>query len=61
MNFKVTPQTTFIFLWEYRGRCVDNVLKVMHTRLQWIAGNNFFVADNSLTLVREDDLLSTKK
>jgi hypothetical protein len=53
MNFTVTSETPFIFLWEYRDRCVNNVLHVMRTRLRWIAEESkFFIASNIFTLER---------
>lgn len=54
MNFQVTPETQFIFSWEYRGRCVDNVARVIYNRLKNCPEENFLVARN-ITLQREDD------
>jgi hypothetical protein len=55
MNFPVTPETEFIFFWEYRGRCVENVKSVMYHRLRRIAWDRFFTAHNAFTLQRSDD------
>lgn len=55
MNFPITPETKFIFFGEYRGRCVSNTAMVMRARLKWITGENFYIAHDKLTLLREDD------
>lgn len=54
MSFPLTPETKFVFSWEYRGRCVSNVAKIVHDRLVEI-GWRYFFADDRLTLLRSDD------
>lgn len=55
MWYRITLDTVFHFSWEYRYRCVKNVASVVHARLEWIAWDDFFIAQDELTLLHEED------
>ncbi len=46
----VTSDTKFIFFWEYRNRCVNNVAHVLNYRISPITWDEFYIAWDALTL-----------
>jgi len=57
MWVKLTKDTKFIFLWEYRHRCVNNVLDVMKERLGYSWTDNFYITYDNLTLQKPSDFI----
>lgn len=58
MWVEVTSDTRFVFLWEYRNRCVDNVFRVMNYRMSPITWDEWFIAHDVFTLERPKNHMS---
>jgi len=58
MWIEVTSDTRFIFLWEYRNRCVDNVFHVMNYRMSPVTWDKWFIAHDVFTLERPENHMS---
>jgi hypothetical protein len=59
MWVNVTSDTKFVFLWEYRDRCVDNVFHVMNYRMSPVTWDNWFIAHDAFTLERPKSHISS--
>lgn len=59
MWVEVTENTKFVFFWEYRDRCVNNVLRILNYRLAPITWDNFWIWNNAFTLERPGNYIST--
>jgi len=58
MWFNITTETKFVFFWEYRNRCVNNVLRVVGMRLDDLIWDHLYIGHDVLTLERPDNYVS---
>lgn len=57
MWVNISSETKFVFLWEYRNRCVNNVLRVLNYRIKAVEWDKCFVANDTFTLEKHEDSL----
>jgi hypothetical protein len=55
MWVEVSQDTRFLFLWEYRDRCVNNTMHVLNYRMSPLTWDKFHVAWDPFTLERPAD------
>lgn len=59
MWVEVSKDTRFLFLWEYRDRCVNNAMHVLNYRMSPLTWDKFQVVWDSFTLERPADHVGT--